>query len=108
MKHSRRDDHKQAKLCAQVAEVASLALGAATDSRLQQLIVHSVHSSADGSKLIVHVVPTELANLAELEQLLSALDRARAWMRQQVAAEIMRKRMPDIAFQVLLNPDTQA
>ena len=88
--------------------MASLALGASSDPRLLQLAVHSVRASSDGSKLIVHVVPTDVVEFSELDQLMSALDHARPWLRQQVASEIYRKRIPDIAFQIILNPDMES
>jgi ribosome-binding factor A len=71
-------------------------------------MVHSVRAAADGSRLVVHVVPTDLADFSELEQLMSALDHARPWLRRQVASEINRKRVPDIAFQILLNPEVDS
>jgi len=69
-------------------------------------MVHSVKASKDGSTLVVHVVPTAINNFAELEQLMAALDHARPWLRQQVASEINRKRTPEIAFQIILNPES--
>jgi ribosome-binding factor A len=101
------DNRKQAQLCAQVAEVASLALGSSRDPRLNQLFVHSVEASADGSRLIVNVVPADVADFDSLESLVATLDAARPWLRRQVAAEIYRKRTPEIRFQVVLNADPQ-
>ena len=106
MKSAGRTNYKQAQLCAEVSEVATFALGSSRDSRLQQLMVHSVKASKDWSTLVVHVVPTAIANFAELEQLMAALDHARPWLRQQVASEINRKRTPEIAFQIVLNPES--
>lgn len=105
MKNQRSGGHKQAQLCAQVAEIASLALGASEDPRLQQLIVHSATASSDGNKLVVHVVPTEALTFEDLEQLVATLDHARSWLRQQVATEIYRKRVPDVAFQIVLGAE---
>jgi ribosome-binding factor A len=47
---------------------------------------------------VVATLPLDLDSLAELH---GALGSARSWLRQQVAAEIHRKRTPDLAFQVL-------
>ncbi len=99
------ENRKQAQLCAQVAEVASLALGSSRDPRLNQLLVHSVTASADGAKLIVNVVPTDIATFDSLELLVAALDAARPWLRSQIASEIYRKRTPDIRFQVVLGDE---
>jgi len=106
VKSEGRTNYKLAQLCAEVSEVATLALGSSSDSRLQQLIVHSVKATKDGSTLVVHVVPTAIADFAELEQLMAALERARTWLRQQVASEINRKHTPEITFQIVLNPES--
>jgi len=98
---SNRKDRKVAQLCAQVAEVVSLALGDSEDERLQQLVVDSVVAGPDGTRLVVRVVPGRQADIEEMELVYAALERARPWLKQQVAAEIHRKRAPELAFQVL-------
>jgi ribosome-binding factor A len=92
---------KLAQLCAQVQDVVSLALGNSADERLHDLIVHSVTPGPDGARLLVTVVPTRPLDLDSIEQLHRTLEAARSWLRQQVAAEIHRKRTPELAFQVL-------
>ena len=105
MKHrtrnSAKEDRKLAQLCAQVEEIVSLALGDSADQRLHDLIVQSVSPGPDGARLLVAVVATNPLDLDSLEELHGALESARPWLRQQVAAEIHRKRTPDLAFQVL-------
>lgn len=96
-----RSDRKLAQLCAQVEEIMSLALGDAADPRLHDLVVRSVSPGPDGARLLVAVVATHPLDLESLEALHGALASARPWLRQQVAAEIHRKRTPDLAFQVL-------
>ena len=100
------ENRKQAQLCAQVEEVASLALGSSLDPRLNQLLVHSVTASTDGARLIVNVVPTDIANFDSLESLMAALDAARPWLRSQIASEIYRTRTPEIRFQIVLGDES--
>lgn len=100
-RNSARRDRKLAQLCAQVEEIVSLALGDAADHRLQDLVVQSVSPGPDGARLLVTVVAAPPSDLESLEELHGALESARSWLRQQVAAEIHRKRTPDLAFQVL-------
>ena len=102
MRSKGHEHRKLAQLCAQVAEVASLALGASRDARLNQLLVHSVEASPDGARLFVNVVPSDVGDIASLEALMDALEAARPWLRGQIAAEIHRKRTPDIRFQIVL------
>jgi len=47
------------------------------------------------------VAPSEGVGLDSLDEILGALEGAHAWLRRQVAAEICRKRAPDLVFQVL-------
>jgi ribosome-binding factor A len=96
-----KEDHKVAQLCAQIEQVISFALGDAADVRLHDLIVHSVVPSPDGGRLLVGVVATRPLDGHSLEDMQRALDSARPWLRRQVAAEIHRKRTPDLAFQIL-------
>ena len=97
-----RDNHKQAQLCAQVEQITSLALGASRDPRINQLMVHSVEASADGARLTVNVIPGDPEGLESLESLMEALNAARPWLRRQIAEEIVRKRTPDVRFEVIL------
>jgi ribosome-binding factor A len=79
----------------------ALALGESADARLRELTVHSVVPGADASRLLVRVVPQNGAGIDDIEAAYEALKHARSWLRQQVAAEIQRKRTPDLDFQVL-------
>ena len=96
-----REDRKLAQLCAQVEQIVSLALGDSADHRLHDLVVHSVSPGPDGARLLVAAMATYPLDPDCLEELHDVLERARPWLRQQIAAEIHRKRTPDLAFQVL-------
>jgi ribosome-binding factor A len=98
---SAKQDRKLAQLCAEIEEIVGLALGDAADHRLHDLVVRSVTPGPDGARLLVAVVATRALDLDSLEELHGALQSARPWLRQQIAAEIHRKRTPDLAFQVL-------
>jgi ribosome-binding factor A len=102
MTHRHSFDRKQAQLCSEVEQVVTLVLGSSTDHRLQQLFVHSVFASKDGSSLTICVIPEGPCSFEQCTELVEALDVARAWVRQQIAAEINRKRTPELRFQLLL------
>ena len=98
----RGSSHKKLeRLCAQVEQVVSLSLGGSEDERLRSLMVESVRAAGDGSRLVVSVVADADVGLDELDQIYAALVRAGPWLRRQVAAEIQRKRTPDLSFLVL-------
>jgi ribosome-binding factor A len=85
-----------------VEQIASLALGSSRDPRINQLMVHSVEASADGARLTVNVIPGDPEGLESLELLMHALNGARPWLRRQIAEEIVRKRIPEVRFEVIL------
>jgi ribosome-binding factor A len=74
--------------------------GVCADPRLKSLTVQSVETLHGGAKLLVTVTAPESDPLvlAELEQ---TLHRASGLLRSIVAAEIQRKRTPQLRFQVL-------
>ncbi len=92
---------KLERLCAQVEQVVSLSLGGSEDERLRSLMVESVRVAGDGSRLVVSVVAGADVAPEELDEIHSALVHAGPWLRRQVAAEIHRKRTPDLSFVVL-------
>jgi ribosome-binding factor A len=92
---------KLERLCAQVEQVVSLSLGGSEVELLRSLVVDSVRAAGDGSRLVVSVVAGADVGLDELDQIYAALLRAGPWLRRQVAAEIHRKRTPDLSFVVL-------
>lgn len=99
-----KSQHKLSQLCAQVEDVVSLSLGDSEDPRLRDLVVESVVPGADASRLLVRVVAPEGADLEQIEALYAALQHAGGWLRRQVAAEIHRKRTPELSFLVLPRP----
>ena len=107
MRASGRESHKQAQLCAQVEQIASLALGSSRDPRLNQLMVHSVHASPDGARLTIYVIPGDPESFESLTSLMDALDSARPWLRRQIAEEIVRKRTPEVRFEIVLADESE-
>ncbi len=75
---------------------------------MNQLMVHSVQASADGARLTVFVMPCDPEGIESLSALMEALDAARPWLRQQIAEEIVRKRTPDVRFEVILGASDAA
>jgi ribosome-binding factor A len=88
-------------LRAEVEEIISLALLDAGDDRLRQLSVHSVQSRGDGAYLSINLIAPGPVNTCDLDGLYEALEHARGWLRQQVAEEVHRKRVPELMLVVL-------
>ncbi len=96
-------DHKLVQLCAQVEEAIACALGASADSALRELLVVDVVPLRGASLLSVSVCPASTDEVA-YDFLQHKLDRARGYLRGEVARSIHRKRVPTIDI-VLVPPD---
>ena len=96
---------KARQLCRQVADVLSYVLaGECGDEVLQNLLVLSVDPAPSTSRLLVTVEPDAAAEPVGVTEVLGRLDRARGWLRREVAASIHRKRTPELAFRVAAPP----
>jgi len=92
-------NRKTLQLCAQVAQTLSEILqGECGDPILRDLFVEKVVPFPDSTRLLVLVCPSPAAQEVELSQVLEHLVRATAKFRQEVAAAIHRKKVPDLMF----------
>jgi ribosome-binding factor A len=88
-------------LCRQVWRALTYALAGSADDAIRTLSVASVLPAPDAGHLLVTVVPGGAGDLApSLVDLLERLDRARPWLRREVAEAIVRKRAPELTFRV--------
>lgn len=100
--HRRQRDNKLAQVCRQVQRTLSLTLaGECHDELLQRLCVHDVLPAPDASRLLVQVYFPDAQCEAPLIELLERLDRIQPWLRREVAHAIVRKRAPELAFQLI-------
>jgi len=98
---------KTHQLCAQVAEAINYAFAAEChDDLLREMGVVAVQPAPDESRLLVTVAPT-LPGPCDPAEVLVRLDKAQVTLRTQVAAGIHRKKVPQLAFRVMLNAETQ-
>ena len=96
-----RSDRKALQLCGQVRRTLSLAFsGELADPVLQTLEVDAVVPAPDASRLLVRVrlpiAPTPQIVVDVLER----LGHARGRLRHEIARDIVRKRVPELTFQV--------
>jgi ribosome-binding factor A len=96
-KNRRREQIKDAQLCAAVRETLSLALAQSPDELLLSLFVSDVVPAPDASRLAVHIeAPPEV----DLEEAREALERLGGSLRAEVAASIQRRKTPALFFDV--------
>ncbi len=82
-----------------------LALADATaDSRLDGAWVASV-DPAPGGRLLVSVVVPRGSGVAAFEAAFAALGEMKPWLRAEIARAICRKRVPDLAFRVVVEEE---
>ena len=101
-----RPDHRVRSLCRQALEAVSLALAdASRDERLERSWVVSVDPAPGQGRLLVSIALPDGASGTEVEGALQALVEKRPWLRSELARAIHRKRVPDLAFRVVMDPE---
>jgi ribosome-binding factor A len=100
---SARPDHRVRSLCRQAQEAVWMAMAEMElDARLEGAWVASVDPAPGPERLLVTVVLPASAAMAEVEEAFVALMEAKGELRAAVARGIHRKRVPDLAFRVVL------
>lgn len=94
-----RNEHKSSQLCAQVALAVSDGLAQCMDDLLQSLVVESVLPAPTTSRLLVTVYSFE--DGIDPRQILDRLAEVRGILRDEVAAAIHRRRVPELSFRVV-------
>jgi ribosome-binding factor A len=106
-RHSRPDGvngktHRKAlQLCAQVMRTLNSVLVGEGDPVLRDLLVAEVVPAPDTKRLLVSVVLAPSAAEYDPVEVLSHLHQAQGHLRSEVAAEITRKKAPELSFRVL-------
>ncbi len=93
-----RKGHKDLQLCRQVFDALNLALADYDDPLLEDLVLDSVTPAPSSARVEVRFVPTNdqvdvAAALAKLEEIAGEL-------RSEVAAEVSRRKVPELVFRV--------
>ena len=104
---SPRSGHRDRSLCRQAQEALMLALAeTAADPRLDGAWVASV-DPAPGGRLLVSVVLPRGSSAVAFEAAFAALAEIKPWLRGEVARAICRKRVPDLAFRVVVEEEVE-
>jgi ribosome-binding factor A len=93
----REDDRKLKQLCRQAERAAAAALADCADEALAGAFVCEVAPAPDARRLAITVA---VQPADDVDAVHAALERAASLVRSRVAAEIHRKRAPEITFQV--------
>jgi ribosome-binding factor A len=97
-------DRKALQLCRQVERTLGLVLaGELNDDRVRDLLVLSVVPAPHSNHLLVTLQAAETLSQEELLQLDQALFEHKGHLRSAIAADISRRKTPDITLRVI-NP----
>jgi ribosome-binding factor A len=103
-----RSDHRDRSLCRQAMEALQLALSDATgEARLDGAWVAAVDPAPSARRLLVSVVAPQATIASDAEAALEALVEMKPWLRAEVARAVHRKRVPDLAFRIVLEGEVQ-
>ena len=93
-----RRHHKDLQLCRQVFDALTYALAELDDPLIDELVLASVVPAPSSSRVQVTLVPTreDVDADSALERVLEVSDE----LREEVAAEVNRKRVPELVFRI--------
>jgi ribosome-binding factor A len=99
---ARRDglaDPKLRRLCGQIARTLNIAFGGTcNDELLADLVVESVEPDPDSTRVKVTVCLMETRERIDPEMVLQHLDRAKGFLRSEIAATVDRHSVPHLVF----------
>src|ERR1043165_10159602 len=94
--------HKDLQVCRQVFDALTYAMAELGDPLIDELVLVSVTPAPSAARVQVNLVPAHAG--VDREAALARLAGAAAELREEVAAEITRRRVPELAFHIG-NPD---
>ena len=101
---SARAQQKTAQLCRQVYRTLVAAIAGIDEDELLDVNVESVEPSPDATRLLVVLRASRGITRERIAFIHHALDRHRGRLRGEVARAVTRKRAPELAFRVIIEP----
>ncbi len=91
-------DRKDLQLCRQVFDALTYALAEIDDPIVDDLVLASVVPAPSSSRVQVTLVPSR--NDIDVDVALAAVREYSAELREEVAAEVNRRRVPELVFRI--------
>jgi ribosome-binding factor A len=98
--HGGRRGHKDLQVCRQVFDALSYALGELDDPLLDELVLASVTPAPNAARVLVTLVPARTDATLDQEAVLARLNEVAPELREEVAAEVTRARVPELVFRI--------
>lgn len=93
-----RRHHKDLQLCRQVFDALTYALAEIDDPRIEHLSIALVTPAPRSARVLVLLVPSR--DDLDIDSALACVHEVMDELREEVAAEITRKRAPELVFRV--------
>lgn len=90
--------HKDLQVCRQVFDALTYALADLDDPVIDELVLASVTPAPSAARVLVTLVPSH--DGLDLEDALARLHEAAPELREEVAAEVSRRRVPELTFRI--------
>jgi len=96
-----RRHHKDLQLCRQVFDALTYALAELDDPQIEELVLASVVPAPTAARMLVTLVPTrEDLSPEAIDDVLACIADCAGELREDVAAEITRQRVPELVFRI--------
>ena len=101
-----RRGHKDLQVCRQVYDVLTYALAELDDPMIDELVLARVTPAPNATRVLVTLVPSriDIDSTAALER----LQENAVELREEVAAEVSRRRVPELVFRIGTTDDMPA
>ena len=96
--------HKDLQVCRQVFDALTYALAELDDPVIDELVLASVTPAPSAARVLVTMVPSR--DGVDPDAALARLHEAEPELREEVAAEVTRRRVPELAFRIGMPFDT--
>jgi len=103
-----RRHHKDLQLCRQVFDALTYALAELDDPQIDDLVLASVVPAPTAARMLVTLAPArEDLGPEAIEDVLAHIADCAAELREEVAAEITRQRVPELVFRIASRAELQ-
>ena len=96
--------HKDLQVCRQVYDALAYALAELDDPLIDDLVLASVTPAPNAARVQVTLVPSHESGF-DSEEALTRLREFAADLREEVAAEVNRRRVPELVFRIGTSSD---
>jgi hypothetical protein len=103
-----RRGHKDLQVCRQVFDVLTYALAELDDPLIDELVIASVMPAPNASRVSITLVPSRADLAVDSSEVLARLAEVADELREEVASEVNRARVPELVFRIGAITDMQS